>query len=61
MLVIYILSFISAPAMVFFQSYSLHFLGARYPRLDLELARTAPPAKPTPPIPDAINPLPASS
>jgi hypothetical protein len=61
MLIIYILSFISAPALVFFQSYSLHFLGPRYPRLDLELARTAPPPKTTPPVPDAINPLPASS
>jgi len=61
MLLIYVLSFISAPAMVFFQSYSMHFLGSRYPRLDIELARTAPPPKIAPPLPGAINPLPASS
>lgn len=61
MALIYVMSFISAPSMVFFQSYSLHFLGSRYPRLDVELARTVPPPKITPPIPGAINPLPASS
>jgi MFS family permease len=61
MLLIYVLSFISAPAMVFFQSYSMHFLGARYPRLDIELARTAPPPKMPPPFPGAISPLPAST
>lgn len=61
MLLIYVLSFISTPAMVFFQSYSLHFLGSRYPRLEIELARTAPPARIVPPLPGTINPLPASS
>lgn len=61
MLLIYVMSFISAPAMVFFQSYSLHFFGSRYPRLDIELARTAPPPKIPPPVPGAINPLPAST
>jgi len=61
MVLIYVLSFVSAPAMVFFQSYSLHFLGPRYPRLDIELARTTPPAKISPPLPGTIDPLPASS
>lgn len=61
MLLIYVLSFISTPAMVFFQSYSLHFLGSRYPRLDVELARTTPPPKMSPLIPGAVDPLPASS
>jgi hypothetical protein len=61
MLLIFVLSFISAPAMVFFQAYSLHFLGARYPRLDIELARTEPPQKIASPIPGGMNPLPASS
>jgi hypothetical protein len=57
MMLIYVLSFVSAPAMVFFQAYSLHFLGSRYPRLDIELARTMPP----PPPPGPISPLPATS
>jgi hypothetical protein len=61
MVLIYVLSFVSAPAMVFFQSYSLHFLGSRYPRLDIELARTTPPSKIPPPSPGPISPLPATS
>jgi hypothetical protein len=60
MLLVYIICFVSAPAMVFFQSYTLHFFGSRYPRLGDQLALTSPPAKPTPIIPGEAAPLPAS-
>ncbi|MEJ2009868.1 MAG: hypothetical protein P8Z30_17220 [Acidobacteriota bacterium] len=47
--IFYVIAFVSAPAMVFFQSYMIHFLGARYPRLGDRLF--TPPA--APPLPDA--------
>ena len=34
---LYLISFISSPAVVFFQSYALHFLGGRYPLLEAQL------------------------
>ena len=34
---LYIISFVSSPAVVFFQSYALHFLGGRYPLLEVQL------------------------
>ena len=45
---IYLVAFISTPAMVFFQSYVLHFLGSRYQPLGAELY---PPPPVTPPAP----------
>ena len=36
-LILYVVAFISAPAMVFFQSYTNHFLGSRYPALGAQL------------------------
>ena len=52
--ILYAMAFASAPAMFFFQSYALHFLGSRYPALD---ALLSPPA---PAIPPAPAPAPAS-
>lgn len=44
MLLLYVIAVVSAPAMVFFQAYTLHFFGARYPLLGTMLARMTPPA-----------------
>jgi len=49
--IIYLIALISTPAMVFFQSYVLHFLGSRYPALGAELF-PPPPENPPPPILD---------
>jgi hypothetical protein len=49
-LILFVLSFVSAPAMVFFQSYTLHFFGSRYPLLREQLSPGlpgSPPAAPT--------------
>lgn len=57
---LYLVSFVSAPAMVFFEAYSLHFFGSRYPRLGDRLAATPPAPKPSPIVPPASGPLPAT-
>ena len=46
---LYVVAFVSSPAMVFFQSYTLHFFGSRYPQLGTLVFRTppSPPASPT--------------
>ncbi|MFB3127447.1 MAG: hypothetical protein ACE1Z8_08180, partial [Candidatus Acidiferrales bacterium] len=54
---LYLLAFVFVPAMVFFQSYTLHFLGARYPLLD-SLLHPPPPA--AAPAAAAPAPSPAS-
>ena len=46
--IIYLIAFISTPAMVFFQSYVIHFLGSRYPALGTVLY-PPPPETPSPP------------
>jgi len=51
-----VMAFVSVPPMVFFQSYVLHFLGSRYPRLGEILFPPAPPA----PLPPAPEPSPAA-
>ncbi len=43
--IVYVLSLVSTPAMIFFQSYANHFLGSRYPALG---ARVFPGAAPAP-------------
>ena len=43
----WIVALVSVPSVVFFQSYTLYFFGARYPRLGAMLAPPAPPAPPT--------------
>jgi len=50
--IFYVIAFISAPAMVFFQSYTLHFFGSRYPALGVVVF-------PPPPPPAEPLPLPA--
>ncbi len=45
--VVYAIAFVSAPAVVFFQSYALQFFGSRYLLLGAQLA-PAPPTEPTP-------------
>jgi hypothetical protein len=59
MLLIFVMSFVSAPAMVFFQAYALQFFGSRYPLLGAQVDLTAPPPK-LPPITGLAAPLPAS-
>jgi MFS family permease len=56
-LLFFIIAFISVPAMVFFQSYSLHFLGSRYDLLGQAMA-----PRETPPIPplSSSEPIPAT-
>lgn len=49
--IFYVSALISAPAMMFFQAYMIHFLGSRYPALGDRIS--APPAPPTlPAFPD---------
>jgi len=50
--VFYVTAFISAPAMMFFQAYVIHFLGARYPALGARISEPPTPPVP-PPFPDA--------
>jgi hypothetical protein len=47
-LIFYTIAFVSAPAMVFFQAYAIHFLGSRYPVLENRLSASpgAPPLSP---------------
>jgi hypothetical protein len=47
--ILYVVAFISSPAMVFFQAYVIHFLGPRYPALGERIS--PPPAPPTPAVP----------
>jgi hypothetical protein len=57
--IFYVIAFISAPAMVFFQSYALHFFGSRYPALGTVLFPPSPPPSPSPAMPAEPRPLPA--
>ncbi len=52
---VFLLAMVSAPAMVFFQAYTLHFYGGRYPALGSELAKTPP--VPPPAAPPAVSPV----
>ncbi|HWY53863.1 MAG TPA: hypothetical protein VNZ03_05335 [Terriglobales bacterium] len=51
---LYVISLISVPAIVFFPAYSIYFFASRYPALD---ALLRPPLPVTPPVP-AVMPLP---
>jgi len=48
--ILYVLSFISSPAVFFFQSYTLQFFGGRHPLLGALLARPVPSGSPTAPF-----------
>ncbi len=56
-LVLYILSLVSVPAVVFFPAYSIHFFASRYPALNALLHPAPPPVipPPLPPMPEPIG------
>jgi hypothetical protein len=54
--ILYVMSLVSVPAIVFFPAYSIYFFASRYPRLDA-LIHPAPPLPP-PYIPPPMEPLP---
>ena len=56
---LYVISLISVPAVVFFPAYSIYFFASRYPALDALLHPAPPPAMPSPP-PDPPPFLPTS-
>ncbi len=56
-LLLYLISIVSLPAMVFFQAYSLYFYGARYDLLGLALS---PPPPPPAAVPPAMAPEPVT-
>src|SRR5882724_486571 len=47
--ILYVVSLVSVPAIVFFPAYSIHFFAARYPALDAVL-------RPAPPLPAEVPP-----
>jgi hypothetical protein len=49
---LYVVSLISVPAVVFFPAYSIYFFASRYPALDALLHPAPPPAMPPPPPAD---------
>lgn len=59
-IILAVMAFISVPPLVFFQSYVLHFLGSRYPRLG-EIVFPPPPPPPagSSPVPPGPEPAPA--
>jgi hypothetical protein len=57
--ILYVLSLVSVPAVVFFPAYAIHFFASRYPALDA-LIHPAPPAAFSPPLPPEIPPFPPS-
>jgi hypothetical protein len=52
-----VIAFVSTPAMVFFQAYSIHFFGSRYSPLETALASSEPPppAPPSMPVPAPVT------
>jgi hypothetical protein len=57
--ILYILSLVSVPAVVFFPAYSIHFFASRYPALDALLHPAPPPIiSPPPPEPPPLPPAP---
>src|SRR2546422_5533952 len=54
-LILYTVSLVSVPAIVFFPAYSIYFFASRYPALDA-LVHLAPPPPPAPPEPPAMPP-----
>jgi len=54
-IILYTVSLVSVPAIVFFPAYSIYFFASRYPALDA-LVHPAPPPPPAPPEPPAMPP-----
>ena len=52
---LYIISLISVPAIVFFPAYSIYFFASRYPPLDAYLRSPPPTVPPPPPLPEPIG------
>ncbi len=60
LLILYAISLISVPAVVFFPAYSIYFFASRYPALDALLHPAPPPMIPPPPSePPPLPPAPA--
>jgi len=55
---LYIMSLVSVPAVVFFPAYSIYFFAARYPALSAVLYPVPPPLPPAPPDPPPLLPTP---
>jgi hypothetical protein len=53
---LYVVSLISVPAIVFFPAYSIYFFASRYPALDALLRPTPPTAPQVPPLPPPLFP-----
>jgi len=53
---LYVMSLVSVPAVVFFPAYSIHFFAARYPLLDALIHPAPPVVLPPPPPPDEPPP-----
>jgi hypothetical protein len=59
--ILYVVSLVSVPAIVFFPAYSIHFFAARYPALNAILHPAPPPALEPPPTPPPfLSPEPSS-
>ena len=59
-IILYVVSLVSVPAIVFFPAYSIHFFAARYPALDAVLhPAPLPPAEPPPTPPPFLSPEPS--
>jgi hypothetical protein len=54
---LYVVSFISVPAIVFFPAYSIYFFASRYPALDALLHPPGPAAPQAPPLPPEPEPI----
>jgi hypothetical protein len=58
--ILYVVSLVSVPAIVFFPAYSIHFFAARYPALDAALRPAPlPPAEASPPPQTFLSPEPS--
>jgi hypothetical protein len=56
---LYVISLVSVPAVVFFPAYSIYFFASRYPALDALLHPALPPVMPPPPLdPPPLLPTP---
>lgn len=58
-IILYVVSLVSVPAIVFFPAYSIHFFAARYPALDAVLRPAPLPAADPPPTPPFLSPQPS--
>jgi hypothetical protein len=54
---LYVVSLISVPAIVFFPAYSIYFFASRYPPLDAYLHPPLPMVPPSPPLPPLPEPI----